>query len=49
MKYGVLFRPKSFWIGCHYSDANKRFCINLLPMVTIWITLKGGRTPKKIL
>lgn len=46
MKYGILFRLSAAWIGVHYSDANKRFCINPLPFVTVWVTLPGGRTPK---
>lgn len=46
MKTGWLFRLSAFWIGVHYSDSNKRFCINPLPFVTFWVTLPGGRTPK---
>lgn len=45
MKFGVLFRLQSFWIGIHYSPYNKRFCINLIPCVTIWIIKKGGIIP----
>lgn len=45
MKAGMLFRWGSLWIGVHYSPANKRFCINLLPCVTVWVTLAGGITP----
>lgn len=45
MKMGTFFRLKSFWIGFHYSDFNKRLCINLLPCWTIWITFKGGKEP----
>lgn len=46
MKYGILFRLSSLWIGVHYSPKNRRFCINLIPMVTLWITLKGGIEPE---
>ena len=46
MLYGVLFNPGAFLIGAHYSIYNKRLCINLLPMLTIWIVLKGGVVPK---
>ena len=45
MKYGWLFRLESFWIGVHYSPYNKRFCINFVPWITLWITLPGGKTP----
>lgn len=45
MKAGVLLRLGSAWIGVHWSPYNRRFCINLVPFVTIWITLKGGNVP----
>jgi len=45
MKYGLIFRPGSLWFGVHWSSYNKRFCINLIPCVTLWITLPGGNTP----
>lgn len=45
MKAGILFRAGSFWIGAHWSRANRRLCINLVPCVTLWITLRGGITP----
>lgn len=47
MKFGILFRPASFWIGIHYSYACKRTCINIIPCVTIWFTPKDGLPPKK--
>lgn len=46
-KWGILYRLNSIWIGVHYSPHNKRYCINLLPFVTIWIIKPGGRTPIK--
>lgn len=46
MLFGVLFNPCAFWIGAHYSIYNRRLCINLLPMLTIWIVFKGGIIPK---
>lgn len=49
MKYGIIFRLKSFWIGLHYSHYNKRFCLNVIPCITIWWTLKNGKIPNKIL
>lgn len=46
MKFGVLFNPCAFWLGAHYSNYNKRVCINALPMLTFWIVFKGGVVPK---
>ncbi len=42
---GLLFRPGSLWIGIHWSKKNKRWCINLIPCVTFWVTKPGGNTP----
>lgn len=42
---GLLFRPGSCWIGVHWSRYNRRFCINVVPFVTFWVTLPGGITP----
>lgn len=42
---GLLFRWGSLWIGLHWSPANRRICINLVPCVTVWIVLKGGIRP----
>ena len=46
MKTGWLVRWGSAWVGVHWSPENKRFCINLLPFCTFWVTLPGGITPK---
>lgn len=45
MKAGLLFRLGSFWIGLHWSPANRRLCINLIPCVTVWIVAPGGVLP----
>jgi hypothetical protein len=45
MRAGVLFKLTSFWVGIHYSKYERRFCINLVPCVTVWITLPGGNVP----
>lgn len=45
MKWGLLHRWGSFWIGAHWSPYNKRLCINIIPTVTIWIIGKGGKEP----
>lgn len=47
MLVGALFNPRALWVGAHYSNYNKRLCINLLPMLTIWIVFKGGVVPKR--
>lgn len=46
MRFGALFNPYAFWLGAHYSAYNKRLCINVLPMLTIWIVFDGGTVPK---
>lgn len=40
IKWGILFRLESFWIGIHHSKFHQRTCINLLPCITIWIGKK---------
>lgn len=45
MKAGILLRWGSVWVGAHWSTANRRLCVNLVPCVTLWITLPGGRAP----
>lgn len=45
MLIGILFRLGSFWVGAHWSAYNRRLCINLLPCVTVWFVLPGGRPP----
>lgn len=45
MKCGLLFRWGSCWIGAHWSSANKRLYINLIPFVTIWIVGEDGVVP----
>lgn len=46
LHFGLLFRLASFWMGVHYSTYDRRFCINVLPCVTVWITLPGGHIPR---
>lgn len=45
LRAGVLFRWGSVWVGAHWSRYNRRWCINPLPFVTIWVALPGGRAP----
>lgn len=47
MKFGTIFNPAAWWIGAHYSPFNRRWCINLLPCVTLWIALRGGKQPDR--
>ena len=44
-RWGYLLRLSSWWIGIHWSGYNRRLCINLLPCVTVWLVLPGGKTP----
>lgn len=44
-RWGWLRNKHSTWIGVHYSPHNKRWCINLIPCVTLWITKPGGNAP----
>lgn len=44
-RFGLLFNSSSLWVGVHYSDYTRRFCINLLPCLTVWITRPGGKVP----
>ncbi|AHB12113.1 hypothetical protein Paz_16 [Xylella phage Paz] len=41
----LLFNARRLWVGVHYSPANRRWCVNLLPGVTICITKAGGVEP----
>ncbi len=43
--WGMLINSASLWIGAHWRSHNKRLCLNLIPCVTLWITLPGGNTP----
>ncbi len=49
MSIGIMFRLESFWIGAHYSKRNKRWCINPIPGMTVWITKKDGIQPYKFM
>ena len=47
MKYGLIFQSGAWWLGAHYSEANKRLCINIIPCLTIWIAANDGVIPHK--
>ena len=42
---GLLVNWQALWVGAHYSTYAKRWCVNLLPCVTVWWTKPGGRLP----
>ena len=42
---GLLWNPHALWVGAHYSLHNKRHCINLVPCLTVWVRLHGGKEP----
>ena len=45
MRAGLLINPGALWIGAHWSPANRRWCINIVPVLTFWIALPGGKAP----
>ena len=45
MKCGILLRSGSLWVGAHWSAHNRRWCINIIPCVTLWVALPGGTPP----
>lgn len=45
LQTGIIVRLGSFWVGAHYSEYNRRWCINYLPCVTVWVVLPGGTVP----
>lgn len=45
LQTGMIVRLGSFWVGAHYSEYNRRWCINYLPCVTVWVVLPGGTCP----
>lgn len=42
---GLLWNPHALWLGAHYSPMNRRHCINLVPCLTVWVRLPGGKEP----
>ena len=42
---GLLWNPHALWLGVHYSPMNRRHCINLVPCLTVWVRLPGGKEP----
>lgn len=46
--FGLFFNRSALWMGAHYSPANRRWCINVLPCTTFWLTLPGGNVPERV-
>ena len=44
---GAFVNWRSWWIGAHYSPNNRRWCVNVLPCITVWLTLPGGNEPNR--
>lgn len=44
-RIGIRVRAGSCWVGFHWSRANRRLCVNLIPFITIWICPPGGVAP----
>lgn len=44
-RVGILWQPGGLWVGVHYSPFCKRYCINLIPCVTLWIAKPDGKIP----
>ena len=47
MRAGWHINGGAVWIGAHWSPHNRRWCINLLPCITLWIALPGGQVPDR--
>ena len=45
MRVGLKIQRGALWLGAHYSPYNRRWCINIVPCVTLWVALKGGKVP----
>ena len=45
--FGVLVNTSALWVGAHYYNATKRWCINVLPCLTVWFTKRGGTVPTR--
>lgn len=46
LQCGVLFQPGALWIGAHYGAYAKRWCIQVVPMLTLWVMQRGGLEPQ---
>jgi len=45
LTFGTLVQKGGWWIGVHYSPNEKRYCLNLLPCLTIYWVMPGGYLP----
>ncbi len=44
-KAGLVLNWRAGWIGANWGSYNRRLCVNVLPFVTVWITMPGGQEP----
>ncbi len=44
-KWGVIWQPGAWWIGVHYSPFCKRYCVNIVPWLTLWVAEPDGKIP----
>lgn len=44
-RVGAIFNTRHVWIGVHGSNHNRRFCVNVIPCVTLWACRVGGIEP----
>ena len=46
-QWGILLRTnlKSVWWGWHHSPEYQRWCLNIIPFLTIWWMKPGGKKP----
>lgn len=51
MIYGLVWQSGAWWVGAHWSKDERRLCITLLPMLTVFIVWPDGEVPttKRIL
>lgn len=47
--FGGLIQPMGIWIGAHYSKTERRWCLNLLPCLTLFWVRPGGYLPVRTL
>ena len=44
-RFGFKFNKSAWWVGVHHSPYNARWCINLLPCLTVWVCKPHGFEP----
>ena len=41
---GILFDTNNFWVGLNYSTETKRYSLNLVPTLSLWVTFTRKQT-----